>query len=556
MTFTSRFAYWYALLALTVPNIALSITEPMSALQAAANIVLPTGIVWLLLSLSRKVGASVWALFPLLFIGAFQMVLLMLYGRGVIAVDMYLNVVTTNPSEVGELLGGLIPALLVVGVLYLPPLVGATVALVRHGELTERMTAFCRKASLVVISAGLLLLGCCFIAPTPYRPLRQLYPLNAFYNLCLAVDRYRSGAAYPASADGFAFHAVANDSVPSLTVIVIGETSRAANWQLMGYGRPTTPRLAATEGLVPFPRALTQSNTTHKSVPLMLSHLAAGAVSDSIYKVKSIITAFSEAGASTAFVSNQARSGGMIDAFGAEADTVIFLADRIREGRTDLDILPVADSLIASLTSGRSALMVIHTYGSHYCYNDRYPRSMATFRPDGPLEAEASFRQALINAYDNTIRLTDLFISSLIEMMEHRGLNASLIYTSDHGEDIFDDSRNLFLHASPVPSFAQLHVPLVIWMSDAYRSRYPDRYAALQANSRLPVATSTALPHTAMMLAGIVSPRLDTPASLASRDYSPRPYTYLDDHNEAVTPLQGALDAADTARIDSLWQSR
>ena len=51
-----------------------------------------------------------------------------------------------------------------------------------------------------------------------------------------------------------------------------------------------------------------------------------------------------------------------------------------------------------------------------------------------------------------------------------------MLYTSDHGEDIFDDSRHLFLHASPVPSYYQLHVPFLIWMSDTYREAYPEHW--------------------------------------------------------------------------------
>ncbi len=43
-------------------------------------------------------------MFFLMFFAAFQLVLLYLYGRSVIAVDMFLNLVTTNPDEVNELL--------------------------------------------------------------------------------------------------------------------------------------------------------------------------------------------------------------------------------------------------------------------------------------------------------------------------------------------------------------------------------------------------------------------------------------------------------------------
>ena len=48
------------------------------------------------------------------------MVLVYLYGNGVIAVDMFLNLVTTNPGEAMELLDNLVPAVAGVFILYLP----------------------------------------------------------------------------------------------------------------------------------------------------------------------------------------------------------------------------------------------------------------------------------------------------------------------------------------------------------------------------------------------------------------------------------------------------
>ena len=75
-----------------------------------------------LMTLCRRPGTSAWILFPMFFLGAFQMVLLYLFGRSIIASDMFLNLFTTNTGEVGELLGKLLPAILGVCVLYIPTL--------------------------------------------------------------------------------------------------------------------------------------------------------------------------------------------------------------------------------------------------------------------------------------------------------------------------------------------------------------------------------------------------------------------------------------------------
>ena len=70
-------------------------------------------------------------------------------------------------------------------------------------------------------------------------------------------------------------------------------------------------------------------------------------------------------------------------------------------------------------------------------------------------------RTQLINAYDNTIRHTDRLLYQLIQRLDTIGCPGAMLYTSDHGEDIFDDGRLRFLHASPSPTFTQLHVPLL-----------------------------------------------------------------------------------------------
>ena len=124
--------------------------------------------------------------------------------------------------------------------------------------------------------------------------------------------------------------------------------------------------------------------------------------------------------------------------------------------------------------------IVLHTYGSHFNYKERYPAEQAFFLPDMPVDAEVKYKDNLINAYDNSIRYTDNFLVRLIDMLREQHVNSALIYTSDHGEDIFDDNRHLFLHASPVPSYYQIHVPFFIWMSDNYRQRYPSLLEAAQ----------------------------------------------------------------------------
>lgn len=120
----------WTILVCLAPNVCLSVTEDMTLVQRITNVVLPGGIYWLLMSLTRNVGVAGLWMFILEFFAAFQLVLLYIYGRSVIAVDMFLNLVTTNAGEVSELLSAMMPVLWVVFLMYLPPIVASVVAVV------------------------------------------------------------------------------------------------------------------------------------------------------------------------------------------------------------------------------------------------------------------------------------------------------------------------------------------------------------------------------------------------------------------------------------------
>lgn len=87
-------------------------------------------------------------------------------------------------------------------------------------------------------------------------------------------------------------------------------------------------------------------------------------------------------------------------------------------------------------------------------------------------------------------------------MLAKTNAPASMLYLSDHGEDIFDDSRARYLHASPIPTYYQLHIPYVIWFSKAYRESYPQKYLEAQAHETYPVSTNSVF-HTMLDITGV-----------------------------------------------------
>lgn len=535
-----------------IPNVWLALTERMSVIQSLTNIVLPGGLYMLLMSLTRRVGrASLWMTILFVF-AAFQMVLLYMYGRSVIAVDMFLNVVTTNPGEVSELLGNMLVIIGVVVLIYLPPIVLGVIAVVRRWRLSEWEYSRLRRASWITIVVGLIGFGLSFTSSRPYRPLCDLYPLNVAYNLEVAIHRTIRVAQYKKTSAGFSYNARSEhpDSVPELYVLVIGETSRADNWSLGGYERPTTPRLDNLEGLTYFNRVISESNTTHKSVPMLLTPLDASNFGDSIYYVKSLVSAFKEAGFHTAFFSAHSRNHSFIDYFVEDADTSFFIKEDGRKHHYDSDLLSYLDEQIAR--GRKKQLVVLHTYGSHFNYIDRYPKDQARFLPDRPANATYNHRDKQINAYDNTILYTMNFLADVVDRLKAYDGYSAMIYVSDHGEDIFDDRRRLFLHASPIPSYYQLHVPMVIWTNETFAADHPDEIDAIKRNSKEYVASSRALFHTVMDLAGISTPYLQRDESVANNRYHTHKARYLNDHNEGVDLIDCGILDYDIVKFDAL----
>ena len=571
---SGAFLYVYAVVALLLPNIALCFTERLSFWAGCVNVLLPLALYMWFFSIAKCPGKMVWWAFLFIFFAAFQLVLLYLFGTGVIAVDMFLNLVTTNAGEAMELLDNLAPAVVGVFVIYLPLLVLGIIHIRKKHQISAAFQHHVRKWVMEVGGIGLFSLLACYVVVDDYCMRNQLYPVNVCYNLYLAFERNAASENYKEASRNFRFDARSGHDVeaPEVYVMVVGETARAHNFSLYGYPRDTNPLLSKTQGIKAFPNVTTQSNTTHKSVPMLLSAASAEDFSR-LFHEKGILAAFREAGFHTVFISNQLPNHSFIDFLGEQADEHYFLKteDASKGNHYDAgdhydadllkkldEILPLADASSSSHYRYRKLFVVLHTYGSHFNYQERYPRSFAYFKPDSRSEAKPENRQDLLNAYDNTIRYTDYILHGIVERLQKwEKLQAkvlaktqaktqaktdgatcqptsAMLYTSDHGENIFDDDRRLFLHAAPKASDYELHVPFIIWTSEGFGREYPNTWKALRENKTKQVQTSLSAFHTMLGIGGIRTPyRLDE-YSVASGKYHPARLLYLDDHDEAI----------------------
>lgn len=537
--FSPEVFLWVYPLLLIVPNIVLDITEYSAPLTKITNILFPLGAYWFIMSFWKNVGRTSLFFIPILVFTCVQLVLLHLYGESIIAVDMLLNLVTTNVNEAGELLGNLLLAIILVGIVYIPLLIWGVILAIFQINCKEKYLKKVHYIGEIVFCFGLLSLCLSYAFVNHFSITREIFPINVFNNSAIATQRTWATRDYFHTSASFSHHAASTRSADEreIYVLVIGETSRADNWEIFGYDRTTNPRLSKRTDILKYPKTLSESNITYKSVPLMLSWTTANNFGDSIFESKSIIDAFNEAGYRTAFLSNQGHNHSFIDYFAREAQTHVYLPDDGRQ-HYDVDLIPELKKVIEESPNNK-IFVILHTYGSHYNYKERYSPDEARFLPDSDTRPKLANRPQMINAYDNSIIETDLVLDSVIDVLNAEDCRSAMLYVSDHGEDILDDARERYLHASPVPTYYQLHVPLVIWMSPEFRGNHPAMYDNAAGYQSQDVASSRIVFHTLLDLAGIKTPYLQPEKSLVNKDYVPGPRKYLSDHNEGV-----ALDEA------------
>lgn len=298
-------------------------------------------------------------------------------------------------------------------------------------------------------------------------------------------------------------------AIPSeIYVFVIGESSRPQNWSLFGYQRQTTPNLSQLTNLIPLPKIITTAPLTSIAVPSMLS---LNSIRDwaSIVSTKSIITSFRDVGFKTYWFSIQEADswGGMTPLITREAETVRYF-DRSH----DIALIKPFMEAITDHPSDR-LFFVLHTKGSHFGYSRRYPDTFNIFSG-----SNLSWKENMINSYDNSIYYTDYILSNLIKILNESNRSAVMIYASDHGENLMDDEQELFGHS--MGTKYDLASAAFIWYSEEFMTAKPDKIMNAQKNSRNFLSLSN-ISHSLLSIADISTDGLHLDQSIFDDAFFP-----------------------------------
>lgn len=261
----------------------------------------------------------------------------------------------------------------------------------------------------------------------------------------------------------------------NLTILVVGETSRAENFSLGGYPRPTTP-LLAKDDVVYFPNTASCGTSTAVSVPCMFSNMPRAHYDDTLAShQEGLLDILQRAGLSVLWNENDAGCKGACDRVPHQDMTSLDLPGMCIKGECYDEVLfHGMEDYIRQLKG--NGIIVIHTIGSHGpTYNHRYPPAFRKFVPTCETsQIQECSQQQLVNTYDNTLLYADYIVDKAIKVLQAHQDNftTSLVYLSDHGESLGENGA--YLHGLPyaIAPKVQKHVPMLIWLSPDYQQRY------------------------------------------------------------------------------------
>jgi lipid A ethanolaminephosphotransferase len=268
--------------------------------------------------------------------------------------------------------------------------------------------------------------------------------------------------------------ALAAATKPVLLVIVAGETSRAQNWSLGGYDRPTNPELAKRD-ITYFPNVSSCGTATAVSLPCMFATYGRADYSyDKGISTENLLDVLAYAGYHVEWWDNNTGDKGI--AARQTMESIITSTDPryCANGEcTDGIFLDKLTAYANSIT--QNTVLVLHMIGSHGpSYFLRYEQKFAQFAPTcQTAELKTCSAAEITNAYDNTIVYTDHILASMIDILAAQTkATAALFYVSDHGESLGENG--LYLHGAPyfiAPAF-QTRVPMLTWIPQSYADSF------------------------------------------------------------------------------------
>lgn len=392
---------------------------------------------------------------------------------------MLTNVLETDVAEVRELLSAKAAAwILVLGIL---PAVAVAFAPLRARRWRAVLLDKAATVTVLVVILGSLAVAFFSSYASLFRNHRDLRLKIVPTNLLTATHGYvkarlrHTPTLERVAADATRTPGAERPGRPQVTVIVVGETARAANLSFHGYGRSTTPALAARQGLINLGPAQACGTATATSLPCMFLDVGREGYEEGLaQRRESLLDVLKRAGLDVWWIENNSGCKGVCDR--------VKVVDASKNAEPDLcgpngcydEVL--LDALQDRLEEvRRDTVVVLHLKGQHGpAYHLRYPAMFERFTPVcRSNELDRCERAMVVNAYDNALTYTDHVVDWAIALLETQAarLDTAAIFVSDHGESLGE--HGLFLHGMPyeLAPKEQKEVPFLLWLAPSTSTR-------------------------------------------------------------------------------------
>lgn len=305
-----------------------------------------------------------------------------------------------------------------------------------------------------------------------------------------------------------------NTSKLTMGVFILGESATRNHWSLYGYPKKTTPRMDAIKNeLAIFSDVVTPISNTAKAMELIFTHSTLEEPNNPKCTYPQMLKSI---GFDVSLYSSQSRWGrwdGVESFIFAGSNPLIFLDEEHLTGPWYDDKL--LDYLNKDINTQTNHLVtILHLRGSHFPADAHYP---CEHKPK-ELEKfilETSGSNSDTNTYDASIFFTDIVLGKTIEQLKKRGGPAWMIYLSDHGDSIGANSWRLTNDRNV------WEVPMIIWLSNDYKKKFPEIAKAIQSATSLPLQSDLLLAGF-LHIAGIKGWEIGSETDFLSKMFKPR----------------------------------
>ncbi|WP_025764955.1 phosphoethanolamine transferase [Dyadobacter tibetensis] len=300
-------------------------------------------------------------------------------------------------------------------------------------------------------------------------------------------------------------------------MIILGESLNREYMGIYGYPRETSPHLRALEADTSQGRLFKlwdmispEANTVPalKKVLTNINNENNIAFQNSV----TILDLFNKGEYTSFWLSNQAPLGKYDTpnaVISATADHRYFTASRnsLKNAESasgnyyDHELIDIFKAYTDSSDQEKQVFFV-HLMGSHWFYNDRYPKDFEAFKSNKVND---------LNSYLNTVAYNDFVVSQLIKTARERGFDL-ICYLSDHGEDM------KYQHNQENYRRGMSTIPFLVYLSPGYMDRQPTLARQLVRAGRIPAMTDNFF-HDIQVLSGFESTLFDPSASFLMKDY-------------------------------------